>query len=148
MSINDIDFIARHYRRGLFSTKEAWRRMGISPWRSWRRFRAAAAIGAAVILSATAAVVFTQYRTADESPLTEQSTIPTSPLAVVKVIDFEDAPLPEVVKKIENLYGVKVEGLPANPEAHVLTLRYEGTPADLIAAINDILGTHMTVTEP
>ena len=70
-----------------------------------------------------------------------------NPLAEVKVIDFENAPLPEVVKKIESVYGVKVEGVPASPDEYVLSLHYEGTPTDLISVINEILGTQMTVAE-
>ena len=68
-------------------------------------------------------------------------------MAEVKVIDFENAPLPEVVKKIESVYGVKVMGMPESPEHYELSLHYEGTPTDLISTINEILGTQMTVTE-
>lgn len=70
-----------------------------------------------------------------------------SPLAEVKVIDFENAPLPEVIKKIESVYNVKIKDIPASPEEYELSLHYEGTPTDLISVINDILGTEMTVTE-
>lgn len=83
----------------------------------------------------------------DDAP---QQTIPVetvSPLAEVKVIDFENAPLPEVVRQIESVYGVKVEEVPASPERYVLSLHYEGTPTDLISVINGILETEMTVTE-
>lgn len=146
MKNKEVDFIARRYKKGRFSPDAGWRRLGIAPISIWRRYRVAAAVAATVILSATAAIVYKEYRM-DEVP---QQAVPvkiTSPLKEVKVIDFENAPLPEVVKKIETVYGVKVEGVPASPEEYVLSLHYEGTPTDLISVINDILETEMTVSE-
>lgn len=146
MKNKEVDFIARRYKKGRFSPDAGWRRLGIAPVSIWRRYRVAAAVAATVILSATATILYREYRMNDE----QQQSIPVdtvSPLAEVKVIDFENAPLTEVVKKIESVYGVKVEGLPASPEEYVLSLHYEGTPTDLISVINDILETQMTVTE-
>ncbi len=146
MKNKDFDFIARHYRKGRFSPDAGWSRLGIAPVSVWRRYRVAAAIAAAVILSATATVLYREYRMDDGA----QQTVPVetvSPLAEVKVIDFENAPLSEVVNKIETVYNVRVEGVPASPGGYELSLHYTGTPTDLIAVINDILGTEMTVTE-
>lgn len=146
MKNTEVDFIARRYRKGRFSPDAGWRRLGIAPVSVWRRYRIAAAVAATVILSATATILYREYHLND----VPQQTIPVetvSPLAEVKVIDFENAPLPEVVKKIESVYGVKVNDVPASPEKYVLSLHYEGTPTDLISVINDILGTEMTVTE-
>lgn len=83
----------------------------------------------------------------DDVPQQTISVETVSPLAEIKVIDFENAPLPDVVKKIESVYDVKVDGVPVSPEGYVLSLHYEGTPTDLISVINDILGTEMTVKE-
>lgn len=146
MKNKEVDFIARRYKKGRFSPDAGWHRLGIAPVSLWRRYRVAAAVAATVILSATAAIVYKEYRL-DEVP---QQTAPvknTSPLKEVKVIDFENAPLPDVVKKIETVYGVKVEGVPASTKEYVLSLHYEGTPTDLISVINDILETEMTVSE-
>ena len=146
MKNKELDFIARRYKKGRFSPDAGWHRLGIAPVSLWRRYRVAAAVAATVILSATAAIVYKGYRL-DEVP---QQTAPvknTSPLKEVKVIDFENAPLPDVVKKIETVYGVKVEGVPASTKEYVLSLHYEGTPTDLISVINDILETEMTVSE-
>lgn len=148
MENKEVDFIARRYKKGRFSPDAGWRRLGIAPVSIWRRYRVAAAVAATVILSATATILYREYRM-DDVP---QQTMPVkaqtiSPLAEVKVIDFENAPLPEVVKIIESVYGVKVEGVPASPEEYVLSLHYEGTPTDLISVINEILGTQMTVAE-
>ena len=146
MENQEVDFIACRYKQGRFSPDAGWSHLGIAPASIWKRYRIAAAVAVTVILSATATILYREYRM-DDVP---QQTIPVetvSPLAEVKVIDFENAPLPEVVKKIESVYGVKVESVPASPEGYVLSLHYEGTPNDLISVINDILGTEMTVTE-
>lgn len=148
MENKEVDFIARRYKKGRFSPDAGWRRLGIAPVSIWKRHRVAAAVAATVILSATATILYREYRLED----VPQQTMPVktqtiSPLAEVKVIDFENAPLPEVVKKIESVYGVKVEGVPASPEEYELSLHYEGTPTDLISVINEILGTQMTVAE-
>lgn len=146
MKNQEIDFIAHRYKKGKFSTDAGWRRLGMAPVSIWRRYRVAAAVAATVILSATATILYREYHLNDEA----QQAMPietVSPLAEVKIIDFESAPLPEVVKKIESVYGVKVEGVPASPEEYMLSLHYEGTPADLISVINDILGTEMSVIE-
>lgn len=146
MKNNEIYFIARRYKKGRFSPDAGWHRLSIAPVSIWKRYRVAAAVAATVILSATATILYREYRLND----IPQQTVPAetvSPLAEVKVIDFENAPLPDVIKKIESVYGVKVEGLPASPEEYVLSLHYEGTPTDLISVINEILGTQMTVAE-
>ncbi len=141
----EIDYIASHYKEGRFSVTKGWKRMGIAATGGWHRYKAAAAIAAVVILTATATVIYREYQ-ADEIP---QSTVPVvvNPLAEVKVIDFENAPLKDVVEKIESVYSVKVENVPADSEKYSLSLHYEGTPTDLISVINDILGTQMTVSE-
>lgn len=149
MDINDnkdIEFVARHYRRGSFDAKAGWRRLGIGNTPLWKRVRVAAAIGAVVIMSASAAFLYHNYKAKPDSRQSEQ-TQPASPLATVRTIDFENTPLTYVVKEIETVYNVKVGSLPDNPNEYNLSLHYEGTPADLIAVINDILGTHMTVEE-
>lgn len=146
MKNKEIDFIARRYRKGRFSPDAGWRRLGLAPVSVWRRYRVAAAVAATVILSATATILYREYRM-DDVPQQAVPVETVSPLAEVKIIDFENAPLSAVVKKIETVYGVKVEGVPASPDGYELSLHYEGTPTDLIAVINDILGTEMTVTE-
>lgn len=146
MDSKDIDFVARHYRKGLFSVRSGWRRLGIGTAVRIRRLRIVAAIAAMVILSGTAAIIYRNNRAED----VQEQSVPVrtvGSLDEVKVIDFEDASLTDVVAKIESTYDVKVGGLPESPEEYRLSLHYEGTPVDLIATINDILGTQMTVTE-
>ena len=146
MENKDIDFVARHYRKGRFSADAGWKRLGIAPVSFWKRYRVAAAVAALVVISATAAIIYQEYLTGDVTPQATDSPAP-SPLAEVKVIDFENASLPDVIKKIETLYNVKVENIPEQDKEYELSLHYEGTPTDLIAVINDILGTQMTVIE-
>lgn len=148
MKNKEVDFIARRYKKGRFSPDAGWRRLGIVHVSGWRRYRVAAAVAAMVILTATATILYREYGI-DKVPV---QTVPVttktiSPLAEVKIIDFENTPLPDVVEKIESVYDVNVNGLPASPEEYVLSLHYEGTPTDLISVINEILGTQMTVTE-
>lgn len=146
MENKEIDFISRRYKKGRFSSDSGWQRLGIVQSSKWRIYRVAAAVAATVILSATAAIVYKEYRL-DEVPQQTAPVKTVNPLVQVKVIDFENAPLPEVIKKIESVYGIKIEGIPDSPEQYVLSLHYEGTPTDLISVINDILETKMTVTE-
>ncbi|MDE6786873.1 MAG: DUF4974 domain-containing protein [Muribaculaceae bacterium] len=145
MENNDIDFVARHYRKDRFRINAGWRRLGVAPVSRWKRYRVAAA-AATVILSASAALLYQEYRNYDIQQPSMQTPV-TSALAEVKVIDFENASLNEVVIKIEEIYNVKVENLPDQDKEYQLSLHYEGTPTDLICVINDILDTQMTVTE-
>lgn len=144
----DLKFIARHYRKGMFAVEPALRRIkGVSPaW--WTRPRIAAACALAAILTATAAIfVHNNYFTAPDSTAapTEQSAVNAAD--VVRIIDFEEAPLTDVVAKIREVYGVEVTGLPDNPYQYTLSLHYEGSALDLVETINDILDTDMTVIE-
>lgn len=143
---SEIDFIARRYKPRHFSPDAGWRRLGITPVSAWKRFRAAAVVTVAVVLSAAATVLYKGYAPRDTAqPAAE--TIVAGPMTQVMVINFENAPLSEVVAEIEDVYGVKVDNLPSSAADYSLSLHYEGKPADLIAIINDILGTDMTVRE-
>ncbi len=146
MKTKEVDFIAQRYKKGRFSPDAGWHRLDIAPASIWRRYRVAAAVAATVILSATATILYREYHLNDV-PQQAMPVVTDNPLAVVKVIDFEDTPLPEVVKRIESVYNVKIDNIPDNPDDYELSLHYEGTPADLISVINDILETQMTVIE-
>lgn len=146
MKNDEVDFIARRYREGRFSPADGWKRLGVVHVSRQKRYRVAAAVAATVLISASAAIIYKEYRAADTpQPAIEVSVSGT--LTEVKVIDFENASLNDVVDKIETVYNVKVENLPSDGKEYELSLHYEGTPAELIDAINDILGTQMTVSE-
>lgn len=141
----EISFVAKHYRKGSFSVDKAWTSLGLSTPSKWRRYRAAAAVAAIVVLSATAAVIYNQYEHTAAKPDVVTEDVTPSPAEVVRVIDFEEAALPTVVEKIKEVYGVKVVNLPENAETYTLSLRYEGTADDLVTTINEILETNMTI---
>ncbi len=142
----DILYIARRYRKGKFSADRGWRRLGIAPSFRLRRLRVAASLGGLIILSATAAIIYRQYSAPDELPAVVQPAN-SAGAAEVKVIDFENTPLTEVVAKIREVYGVEIDGLPDDAAECRLSLHYEGTAADLVDTINEILDTHITVKE-
>ena len=135
-----IRFVAEHYKPGAFRRT---RLMFSRPW--WRTGWAAAAV-AAVVLGASAAVITLTVndRQPEPKPAPAPVTIEAPSPAQISVIEFKDAPLATVVKEVENVYGVKIANVPADPSLR-LTLRYEGTAEDFIATVNDMLGTEMEV---
>lgn len=145
MENKEIKFIADRYKKGRFSTDKAWNSLGIRPFSIWRKYRVAAAVSAAVVLTASAAIIYK----ASTAPSISSGTEVTAPIEadkdVVKAIDFENTPLTVVVEKINETYNVKVTGLPESPEEYRLSLHYEGTASDLVETINEILGTELTV---
>ncbi len=146
MENKNIDFVARHYRKGLFAADKALARMGIRYVRWWTPAKIAAAVAVFVVFGATAAILIrnTHYMPSNENVVHEE-TAPAS-VAEIKVIDFEDIPLTAVVEKIKEVYGVEISGLPENAGDMRLSLHYEGTAADLVETINDILGTEMEIS--
>ena len=147
----ELDYIAKRYRKGRFDADAGWKSMGIANISLWKRYRAAAAIAATVVITATAALIYHEFGKVDATQQPIETGVPETPvknpMAEIRVIDFENAPLTEVVSRIEAVYTVKVENLPQDGKVYRLSLHYEGTPTDLIDVINDILGTQMTVIE-
>lgn len=141
----EISYVAKRYRRGKFATDKGWQRLGIAPSQRWRRMRVAAAIVSVIALSAVAAIFYHEYSLYEE-PIVERQ-MPETPDGKVRAIDFEDAPLPDVVARISEVYGVEVTGVPDNAGDYRLSLHYEGNVAALIETINEILGTNMAVKE-
>lgn len=147
MDQEEIRYVARRYKPGRFNADKGWRRLGIAPSFRLRRLRVAAAVAGAVVLSATAAFVFHRYNNVgvQEAAVPVQETV--APELVVRVIDFEDTPLPVVVGRINEVYGVEVMNMPEDAGEYTLSLHYEGNAADLVETINDILGTQMYVAK-
>ena len=146
METKDFDFVARFYKKGSFNKETAWSRLGITTASWWIRYRVAAAVAAFLFVSASAAIIYHEYHTTDVRNEVVY-TPDTTPLNEIAVIDFENTSLTEVVMKIEAVYNVRVENLPDLPGDYNLSLHFEGNPVDLIDAINEILGTQMTVVE-
>ena len=148
MENKEIKFIAERYKKGRFSADKGWNRLGIRPASIWRKYRVAAAVSAAVVLTASATIIYRVTTAPSVSPETEISLPAVVDKDAVKIIDFENTPLTVVVKRINDTYGVKVAGLPESPDEYRLSLHYEGTASDLVETINEILGTELTVEEP
>lgn len=143
----EISYIAKRYLKGKFSVEKSWRRLQIGPSAKIRRLRVAAAVASVIALSATGAIIYQQSTSHPAKEVQHPATRVVPPMEAVKVIDFEDAALPEVVSRIKEVYGVEISNLPENEGEYRLSLHYEGNVSDLVDAINDILGTQMVVKE-
>lgn len=143
---NNIEFVATHYRRGSFAVEKALRAIRPAAVSWWTRGRIAAAVVVLLAVSATAAVMIGKSLN-DSKPAPEVEEQTVSAADVVRIIDFEEAPLSEVIKKIKEVYGVEIAGLPENADDYRLSLHYEGSATDLVETINTILGTEMTVKQ-
>lgn len=143
-----LQFVTKFYRPGALCPDDSFITEGL-PF--WKRHAVAASIIGITLLAAAA--VSTYLVLAPSKPETETVTQKTETPALpnedtpkadtVKEMKFEDAPLPEVVKAIEKDYAVKIAG---NTEGQPgLTLSYKGTAEDLVAAINDLLGTNLSI---
>lgn len=140
-------FVARHYRRGLFKTSQALRRVKGTDAVWWTRSRIAAAAVVAAIFTATATLIIHNSYFVETDKATYRQDIVQPKADIVRAIDFEGAPLTAVVDRIRDVYGVEVVNLPENADEFHLSLHYEGSAADLIETINDILDTDMKIAE-
>lgn len=149
MENKDIDFIASRYRDGLFRTENALNRIRPRRRRGWTPLHTAAAIAAGLVLTATAAlVVHHNYGIESRDCMESGINVTDDPdEIVVRVIDFEDAPLTQVVAEIRIVYGVEVTNMPRNPEDYRLSLHYEGTAEELVGTINEILETDLQIRD-
>lgn len=145
---NSLRFVTRFYSPGALRPDESFITEGLPFWK--RHAVAASIIGVALLAAAAAStyLVLNHTQPQPEIQKTETTVSPiedTSKQDTVKEMKFEDVPLPEVVKAIEKSYGVKVAGKTEGQPN--LTLSYKGTAEDLVAAINDLLGTNLTVEQ-
>lgn len=144
MDNKEIEYIAQRYKSGRFSTGEAWKKMGFRLVSGWTRSRVAAAIVLAIGLTATAAIVINQ--TLQEPQQQKKEPVEaTQPSPGVGSIDFEDASLPDVIRKIKEVYGVEITGVPDNGAEYKLSLHYDGDVENLVSTINEILDTQLAV---
>lgn len=138
-----LNFVTRMYRPDAFRPT---RRFTVS---GWRRPAVAASIAGGILVAA--ACFFAVYNPSDSrervpAPQPVQTEQTQDPALVVKRIEFNDAPLSQVVAEIERVYGVEVSILNEEDKSLRLTLSYEGTPTDLIETINELLGTDLEIT--
>lgn len=142
----EISYVAKRYRKGKFATDKGWKRLGIAPSHRLWRMRVAAAIASVIALSAIAAIFYHEYSLYEE-PIVERQMPDTIQATAVRVIDFENTPLPTVISKIREVYGVEITGIPDNATDYRLSLHYEGNVVDLVETINEILDTKMALME-
>jgi hypothetical protein len=144
----DIEYIAKRYDHGRFSVNNGWKRLDITSTAKWRPMKIVAAIVSVVVLTATASLIYHQYSVnAEQEQVITPNTGSNNSEELIRVIDFENAPLPNVIERIKEVYGVDVVNIPENAEGYNLSLHYEGNADDLLATINEILGTEMAVNE-
>lgn len=145
---NSLRFVTRFYSPGALRPDESFITEGL-PF--WKRHAVAASIIGVALLAAAAASTYLVLNHTQPQPDIQKTETTISPIEdtpkqdTVKEMKFEDTPLPEVVKAIEKAYGVKVAGMTEGQPN--LTLSYKGTAEDLVAAINDLLGTNLTVEQ-
>lgn len=147
---SSIDFVARHYRRGAFSVRDGWNRLGLG--RSWLRrpLNIAATIAVLIALTTTATVIITRYNHDDEPAAKatgETIVVSATPATTFRPIDVDNAPLSVVLDKIAEVYGIEVENVPENADEIRLTLHFEGNAEDLISTINKLLDTDLAIKQ-
>lgn len=143
-----LQFVTKFYSPGALRPDDSFITEGLPFWK--RHTVAASIIGITLMAAATVStyLVLNHTQPQPEIQKTEATVSPieeTLKTETVKEMKFEDAPLPEVVKAIEKAYGVKVAGKTEGQPN--LTLSYKGNAEDLVAAINDLLGTNLTVEQ-
>lgn len=142
----EIGFIAKHYKHGLFNADLALRKIKPVIRKSWSWQRIAVASCIVLVLSATA-TLFIRNTLYSEKPIETENTLsPVVPLeSISKVIDFDDTPLPIVINQINLVYDVEIGNIPANAADYSLSLHYEGNVIDLVDGINEILGINLEI---
>ena len=146
MEERNINFVAKHYRKGAFSAEKALHRMGfIMPNRRYP-LRIAVVVSCIVAITAVASIfIHNEYASREEAPVIIEQPAVKGDLKAVRSIDFDNAPLTDVIEEVKVVYGVEIEGLPEDASSYHLTLHYEGNAVDLVETINEILDTNLRV---
>ena len=141
----EIDFIAKYYKDGLFNADKALRQIKTNS-KSWSWPRIAAVSSVIIVLGATAALLIRNSYYSKPTIEIENTSSTNAPLeSVPKVIDFDDAPLPVVIDRINSVYDVEVINIPVDADDYRLSLHYEGNVLDLLETINEILGIDLEI---
>lgn len=142
---NSLNFVVRYYRKDAFRPRRLGKILHFEPRHRFfsRRNIAAACVTTALIACAgIGTYLYVQPDASKETPAVE---VPVSTTQEIHRLKFDNAPLSEVIKEIESVYSVKLTSLPQ--EEYRLTLSYEGTAEDLIATINELLGTKIEIAQ-
>lgn len=139
-------FVTKFYSPGALRPDDSFITEGLS---FWKRHAVAASIIGVTLLAVAAVSTHLVLNHTQPQPKIQKTETTVSPveetpkIETVKEMRFEEASLPEVVKAIEDAYGVKVAGKTEGQPS--LTLSYKGTAEELVAAINDLLGTNLRI---
>ncbi len=141
-------FVTRHFEDDMLLPRQGWRLFSITHHISSLRHKVAAACISVAVLAASASIYYLTSRPDTTAPVDNVNVQPTetalAPEQRIERIEFHDAPLKDVASEIERVYDVKINNVPAGDIR--LTISYEGTAADAVETINDLLGTNLTVS--
>lgn len=148
MDDKDIDFIAYYYNDDIFSPKNGWRKFKSVLGLRKKRYGIAASVAAIITFTATAAIISYEHQRNETDAVENVSELKDAPVVDERrVLVFDHTKLTDVVEIVETEYSVEIGNVPVNSDDYELTLRYEGTPSELIEAINEILGIQLTLLE-
>lgn len=148
MDEKDIDFIADHYSDDVFSPETGWRKFRSTLGLRRKRYGIAAAVAAIITVTATAAIIsYENHRNEPDAVESVSDITSAQDIEETRVLAFDHTKLTDVVEIVETEYSVEIGNIPPNSDDYELTLRYEGTPSELIEAINEILGIQLTLSE-
>lgn len=146
---DSLDFVTSHYCPGAFRPLPLAKLLHINvriPLFRRRNVAAACVMSALIACAGIGTYLYICQEAPAAIPAVETTIPMTQPVSTakeIKRITFNDTPLAEVVKEIEKVYDVRLTSLPE--EEYRLTLSYEGTAEDLVATINELLGTHIEI---
>lgn len=145
----DVEFVTRYYDENAFKPTLMFKSPGILRSRRMWRTRWIAASVAFVTLTAAAIVIGYQQKHSEPEQVPAQKVTVAPPVTDhshdVVILEFEDAPISEVARVVEETYGVTLGNVPED-DIH-LTLRYEGNAYDFIEAVNEIINTNIEIVE-
>lgn len=142
-----LSFVVSHYRPEAFVPRGRY--VLPRPW--WRRMSVAASVAAGVFVASALvynAVIDRPSAVVEPSQAPVSVPVTSAPVATAQTVqrlEFADMPLSQVIDNIQTAYNVTVTGMTPDDASRTLTLSYEGNADDLVAAINEILGTNLTV---
>lgn len=145
----DFQFVLHHFKEGTLLPKKGWQRFKLLHHISYIRRNIAAASIAAVVLAASASIYYISSADRDSESKTavtnvDTKTSNTSSEVKIAKIQFRNAPLKEVVSKIESVYDVTISNLPKDDI--MVTISYEGTAADVVETLNELFDIDLKIT--
>ena len=137
-----LNFVVRHYEKGLFDTQKAIERLherfAIRPTRKWWSVVAAAAASAAVAFAAGYGIV-SIVKDAPEREVRQEAPAQIPETSAAHVFVFEDAPIADVLNELGEYYGCT---LTTSPTRKHLTATF---PDDNIETIVSVIESSLEI---